>query len=173
MEAFSERVKMGEDGIYRWKGLIPKEDEKKEYLLTLKILGGICAFSIVFFVILSIQYHSYPSILIAVLSCAAIMGICGLIFYLLYRAPANAVQYYELYNDFLRTVSSKGGIWSYNNLKEIHIYDNYLELHKKHIRRKIYVHPEDADFIANFIVTHSPLGIKVEKHYMTGSEGGK
>ena len=157
------RVEVDSEGVYRWTARLGKDYERKGYRLTMIVTGSICLFLVVFSGLLALQYRSIQAFLITLISCVAAMVISGLICFWMDRAPGAAVQAYEMRAEHIRFVTAKSTYLDFKDVKEVLVAKTYVELKRKRISVRVYVPVEDMDLVSGFIMTHVPLGTKIER----------
>ena len=132
----------------------------RAYKIAISVVGGMCLFFVVFSLILSFQY-GFETFTWTLIPCAVIMGISLLIIWLCSRHQDNALQAYEMNDDYVRYAEAKGGYWRLKRTREMTIRENYTELCGKITKIRVYYPPEDKDLVSGHLMTHVPLGTKI------------
>ena len=70
---YPDRVTKGEDGVWRWTGVISRAENRHAISVTLKVMGAICLFLIV----MAATMKDRQMLLVTALSCAGAMAVAG------------------------------------------------------------------------------------------------
>ena len=147
ISVYPDRVTRGNDGTYRWTGMLDKEYERRDYRVTLWTCAGI---SMLIMVITAMT--DLKSLWITGPCAAVIMGIAGIICLLLDRAKGSAAQRYEMNEEYIRLVNGKySRYYEYPKISSIEVKDGYLEVSRNNVSNRFYVPQEDMAFVTEYI----------------------
>ena len=144
---FTTRVKMGPDGIYRWKSPTKFEPDKEAYRMVLIVCVVVTVLCIGICAIISWDYV-FTMAPIAVGS----VGAAILLFLLVVKLNDRIMQKYELSDAYVKIGDKKV---PYNEIDTIVVNPLYLELHAKGKSTRIYAPNEDFLFVKDYIVNHT------------------
>ena len=157
---YTDRVLRGEDGVYRWRGKVSMESQKRTIRLVLGIMGGFC----LFFLLMALWMDG-SMLLPTLLACLGVMAVTGLCCLLL-RPRDTAVQPYELTEEHIRYVGTgrSNAYMPYKNIRRVRIRPAACRIDVKGavVGFPVFVPPEDFVFVRDYIRLRLPSDARVE-----------
>lgn len=154
---YTETVTQVEPGVYRWKCMTSKEDERKAYTMTMKICAFIAACLLVICSAFCIMQDDWWSMWIVLLCVAVFMIISLLICLGLDRMSGGVVQVYEMRDTYLKSGSGRtAAYFKYKRTRTMLICPDHIELQGPFGGPGIFARPEDLPFVRDYLLSRMP-----------------
>ena len=149
------------DGSYHWDCPIDTEYHRKSGRQGLWAVLALCGFVFILFFAISHGRDAAADIWIPLLVTGVILLISLPLLFLWTSASAPHEQY-VLTGEYVKSGYGKASIYSeFEKTKEVVITPKYMEMIGKYRTNRIYIPPEDMDFVREFILRHLPDDVKI------------
>lgn len=152
MEQFTEKLAIGENGIYRWSSQAETKDVRKQVKRAIWVCAAVLAAGLVFGACLDIRFM--VTLLLPIL--AGTMALIIIVVLLSTRKQMHTVLRYEMSDNYIAlTETDREVIYDFSGIKEIIIKEQYAELHGTGGKLTVHYPKEDFGFVKNYILTHT------------------
>ena len=153
--SYPDRVQIQENGFYRWNCRIDKSYEKRIYKITMKACGIIAALILVLGLVFAWMVRDLE-VLGIIAGCVAVfllisVGVCVLID----RLSQDPHEIYEMTDSYVKIGTGRDPqyFW-YKDIKQTVFDANYMELKGPVRARRVYIPPEDVEFVKGYVTAH-------------------
>lgn len=149
------------DGSYQWDCSIDTDYHQNSGRQTIWAVLILCFFVLVLFLIINHGSLAWGSLWIPLLVTGVILVIAIPLLFL-WNSAADPHEQYVLTEDYVKSGYGKGAIYSeFRKTKEVVITAKYIEMTGKYKNNRIYIPPEDMDFVRDFILERLPDDVVV------------
>lgn len=157
------RVTQESDGSYQWDCSIDRDYHQESGRQGIWAVLFLCAFILIVFLIMTHGTGAQGDFWIPLLVIGVILGVSLPLLFLWNSAPDPHEQY-VLTEDNVKSGYGQEAIYSdFKKTKEVLITAKYIEMIGKYRNNRIYVPPEDMDFVRDFILERLPDDVVIRR----------
>ena len=152
----TERISQDSDGSLRWNCSIDKDYHRKFGREGLLGVFFLCAFVFLIFLFVSHGTIAKDDLWMP-LSVIGVILVISLPLLFLWNSAEDPHEQYVMTEDYVKSGYGKSSIYSeFKKTNEVTVSEKYIEMSGKYKTNRVYVPPEDMDFVREFILKRLP-----------------
>ena len=150
------KITQEEDGSYHWSCSIDKDDHQKAGRRGLWGVVITCAAAVLIFLITSHGTNAQNDLWILLLVIGVILVI-ALPLLFLWNSAEDPHEQYVMTEDYVKSGYGKSAVFSqFKNMQEVIVTARYIELKDKQYNNRVFIPPDDMDFVREYILQRIP-----------------